>query len=217
MKHFLLLAAGLALASCAAQRQLTPLRPSATDVVSLLNQARPTNGGPPYEARPSTIAPPPSFDARGKTPAQSYRKQGRILRRWQRQFQRAAARTKAAPAVVPRKCKGCTIVYGDATVASKKATVAAGDGAVASVVEKKAGPAVVGSDSVSQNTVGTGNLAATNGDGNTTSQTKADVEPPGVGATIAAAFAQPLGKVLAVVVLGGVIGGVVWWRKKSLF
>jgi hypothetical protein len=207
MRLLLLAAAGVLLSSCAAQHQLTPQRPPKSDVVGLLS---------PANATASTLAPPLGFDVQGKTKAQSERKAARILRHWHRQFQRAAGRTQTVPAAVPRKCKGCTIVYGDATVAGKKATVAAGEGAVASHIEKKAGPAVVGSDSVSQNTLGTGNQAVTNGDGNTTSQTKADVEPPGVGAAIASAIASPVGKAVAVLLLAGAVYGFVVWRKKSV-
>jgi hypothetical protein len=118
----------------------------------------------------------------------------------------------------PRKCKGCTfnLVTGNQTVAGKKAQVAAGDGAVASVVQKKAGPAVVASDSSTQNAIlGGGNLAAVHGDGNQLEQTKADVEPPSVGATIAKAITTPVGYAVALVVVAGVVYGIVLWRKKK--
>jgi hypothetical protein len=45
---------------------------------------------------------------------------------------------------MPRKCKGCTIVYGNATVAGKKAQVAAGDGTTATNIGKAKGPTAVG-------------------------------------------------------------------------
>jgi hypothetical protein len=222
----IMLVLAIAFSGCAAQHQLTPQRPPKSDVVGLLST--PTTAGAtastaPFEAEAGYLAPPLGFDVKGKTKAQSERKASRILRRWRKQFQHDARQhTKATPLTdnnviqsMPRKCKGCTLVYGTATVAGKKATVAAGDNAVASHIEKRAGPAVVGSDSVSQNTVGTGNQATINGDGNTTTQTKADVEPPGVGATIAGAIATPLGKVLALLVAGGVVWGIVAWRKKK--
>jgi hypothetical protein len=98
----------------------------------------------------------------------------------------------------------------------KKATAATGEGAVATVIEKKAGPAVVNSDSSTLNAVtGGGNLAAVQGDGNTTSQTKADVEPPSVAATIAQELTGPLGIMLAVGAGVGLIYLLVLWRKKK--
>jgi hypothetical protein len=110
---------------------------------------------------------------------------------------------------VPRKCKGCTFIVGDnTTLAGKKAQVAAGDGATASIVEKKAGPAVVASDSSTLNALtGGGNLAAVQGDGNTTGQTKQDTttEAPGVSATIAKYLTGPLGYVLAAAAVGGIV------------
>ena len=93
----------------------------------------------------------------------------------------------------------------------KKGTAATGEGAVATLIEKKAGPSVVASDSSTLNAVtGGGNLAAVQGDGNTTAQTKADVEPPSVGATIAAKLTGPLGWALGALVLAGAGYGV--WR-----
>jgi hypothetical protein len=121
---------------------------------------------------------------------------------------------------LPRKCKGCTfnLVTGNQTnsTAGKKATLAAGDGATASVVGKKAGPAIVASDSSTLNAIeGGGNLAAVHGDGNQLTQTKADIEPPGIGATIAKAIAGPTGIMLAVGLSIGAIYLLVLWRKKK--
>ena len=222
MRHFLMLAIGLALSSCAAQRQLTPQRPPRPDVVGLLNT--PTTAGAtastaPYEAEPGSIAPPLGFDVHGMDSKQAGRKATRILKRWHRQFQRAALRNTKTTSLtdsnvrqsMPRKCKGCTFIVGDnAAVAGKKATLAAGDGAVASHIEKKAGPAVVASDSSTLNAVaGGGNLAATQGDNNTTSQTKQDTtkEAPGPLAVIADNATAWLPWVAG----GCAVGGIVWF------
>lgn len=187
-----LLGASLLLGGCAAQHHLTPARPPRPERFSQAELDRTR-----YETVPDSLAPAAGSDARTKAS---------VLQRWRQQFQHDAARTQTGPATMPRKCKGCVFntVAGDQTnsTAGKKATVAAGDNAVASHIEKKAGPAVVGSDSATLNNVGTGNLAATNGDGNTTTQTKADVEPPSIGATIAARLTGPLGWALGVAALG---------------
>jgi len=130
----------------------------------------------------------------------------------------------AATHPVPKKCKGCSFytIAGDATVAGKKAQVAAGEGSSLTITGKKSGPAVIGSDSSTLNAVGGGgNLAAVQGDGNTTTQTKADTEAPGVGATIAAKLTGPLGLVIGgaltcvLVAYGGSWVWGVWKRRKA--
>jgi len=114
----------------------------------------------------------------------------------------------------PRKCKGCTIINAapgatvTTTTVAKKATAATAEGAVASVTGKKSGPAVVASDSASLNALeGGGNLAAVNGDGNSTDQKKQDTtkEAPGPLATIADNLTGPLGYVLAAAAVGGIL------------
>jgi hypothetical protein len=126
----------------------------------------------------------------------------------------------AVEASLPRKCKGCTfnVVAGNQTVAGKKAQAAAGDGATASVVGKKAGPAQVASDSSTQNALlGGGNLANVHGDGNTLPQTKQDTtnEAPGVGATIAKALTGPLGYVLGAAAACGLVFLLIRRRTKN--
>jgi hypothetical protein len=159
----------------------------------------------------------------GKTSKQAGAKATRILKRWHRQFQRAAKRTQSAPSTVPRKYKGCTfnVVAGDQTnsATGKKGTSATGEQAraTATTTGKNSGPVVAGSDSTSQiDQHGATNAATTRGNNNSTGQTNTALEAPGVGATIAGAIATPLGKALAVLLVGGVVWGIVAWRKKSV-
>ncbi len=126
---------------------------------------------------------------------------------------------------VPKKCKGCTfnLVAGNQTNAGKKAQVAAGAGAVASVTGKKSGPAVIASDSSTLNAVaGGGNLAAVQGDGNTTTLTKQDTtkEAPGLLATIANNATAWLPWVLGGLAVAGIGYGIYYFwflipRRKS--
>jgi hypothetical protein len=135
-------------------------------------------------------------------------------------LERAAAKvglTTRRPTTVIGKKSTINNYYAPATVttAGKKATVAVGAGAVASVIEKKAGPAQVATDSSLLNAVsGGGNLQAVHGNDNRLEATKQDTteEAPGIGATVAAKLFGPLGIVVAA---GVVVIGVVLWRKKK--
>jgi hypothetical protein len=100
---------------------------------------------------------------------------------------------------MPRKCKGCTInvVAGDQhnSTTGKKATSATGAGAVATVIEKKAGPAIVASDSSTSNAIlGGGNIQATTGNNNTPQLTA----PVQQAADWKATLAKPAGYVFAI-------------------
>ena len=117
----------------------------------------------------------------------------------------------------PKKCKGCTFIIGDnTTLAGKKAQVAAGDGATASVVEKKAGPAVVASDSSTLNALtGGGNLAAVQGDGNTLPQTTTTQQAADWRATLAKPAGAVGAGIVAVIVVGGVIFLIAAYRRRK--
>jgi hypothetical protein len=118
---------------------------------------------------------------------------------------------------VPHKCKGCTFIIGDnTTLAGKKAQVAAGDGATASVVEKKAGPAQVASDSSTLNTLtGGGNLAAVQGDGNTLPQTTTTQQAADWRATLAKPAGAVLAGALTVALVGGCIFLIAAYRRRK--
>jgi hypothetical protein len=219
MRYLLLACSSLLLASCVAQHQLTPQRPPKPEVISLLTPpADATASTAPYEATPSSIAPPLGFDARGKVRIQAERKEARVLRRWHRQFKRDAARTKVGPAAgVPNKCKGCTfnLVAGNQTNAEKKAQVL-GDDATNTQAAKKSGPIIKADSGAKVNTlVGPGNLQATNGNNNTPTLTALEQQA----ADWRAMLAKPIGKVAAGLVVAVVVGGTVWgivvWRKKK--
>jgi hypothetical protein len=217
MIRYLLLGATL-LASCASTRPT--YQPTA-------GERRSAHAAGPlyYEATPDSLPAPKmplslGVHVAGKSRAKVSRQSARVLRRWHRQFQRDAkryTRVGVAEASLPKKCKGCTIVYGDATVAGKKAQVAAGAGAVASVVEKKAGPAQVASDSSTQNALlGAGNLAAVHGDGNTLPQTTTTQQAADWRATLAKPIGYALATLGTVLIGGGAIYLIVAYRRKNL-
>jgi hypothetical protein len=149
MKYYLI-AASLLLASCTRPPATTPPHSepigldtppadtSADREFVRVNAANPAENGPAQAPVKLHLFP---SDA-GSTPQE-------VVRR--RLFGLLPAKKALAATVagLPRKCKGCTfnLVAGNQTVAGKKAQVAAGDGATASVIEKKAGPAQVASDS----------------------------------------------------------------------
>jgi hypothetical protein len=120
-------------------------------------------------------------------------------------------------ASLPRKCKGCTFIVGDnTTLAGKKAQVAAGAGATASVIEKKTGPAQVASDSSALNAVGgSGNLATAHGDGNTLPQTTTTQQAADWRATLAKPVGYALASVGTVLIVGGVIFLIAAYRRRK--
>jgi hypothetical protein len=137
---------------------------------------------------------------KAKPTAQSQNKAARILRRWHRRFQRAALRTQTAPAAMPTKCKGCTIVYGDATVAGKKATVAAGQGASTVVAGKKAGP-VVRADSGAVVQVATTKKGPAAAAGQDATAASPRASKRSLGEVLAANLSSPVGYAFGAVVL----------------
>lgn len=195
MKYlFIALAAGIGLASCA--RPNTPPPP----------KAEPIGLDSPIELRLHA-------NDSGYTPSQ-------VVRR--RLF--GLLPPKAAPlpevAGVPRKCKGCTfnLVTGNQTnsTVGKKATAATAEGAVASVVGKKAGPAIVASDSVQQNAVGgPGNILATNGNNNTPTLSAPVQQPPDWRAMLAKPGGYALASIGTLLVVGGSIFLIAAYRRRK--
>jgi hypothetical protein len=123
---------------------------------------------------------------------------------------------------LPGKCKGCTIVYGNATVAGKKGQVL-GDGASVKGDTKAKGGAVVSQDSSSTTALtGSGNQSTTKGNNNATTQTKQDTqqEAPGPLAVLADNATAWLPWVLGAVAVGCVGYGIYYFwflipRRKS--
>jgi hypothetical protein len=222
---YLLAAACLALASCAAQKALPQLseeqkRANERGIAYWQPDSTSQADTAPHTPRWAVAVPPVKVDSlSGKLvnadklvekPAGQRRIFGLLP-------PKKVASDKLSDGKLPRKCKGCTIVYGDAIVAEKKAQVAAGDGATASVIEKKAGPAQVASDSSTQNALlGGGNLANVHGDGNMLPQTATTQEAADWRATLA----KPAGYVLAglgtVLIVGGVIFLIVAYKRRNL-
>jgi hypothetical protein len=214
MKYLLPLAC-LALASCAAQKAL----PQYTEAEKAAQRGGISYWQPdstscadtlPHTPRWAVAVPPVKVDS--------------VIVEWQPTFLEKLLGLQPKPyhvAVVPARIgKKSTInVYHNSTVtnAEKKAQVAVGAGATASVIEKKAGPAQVASDSSTQNALlGGGNLAAVRGNGNTLPQTATTQEAADWRATLA----KPAGYVLAglgtVLIVGGAIYLIVAYRRRNL-
>jgi hypothetical protein len=103
------------------------------------------------------------------------------------------------------------------TTLGKKSTGAVGAGAVATVIEKKAGPAQVASDSSTQNALlGGGNLANVPGDGNTLPQTATTQEAADWRATLAKPAGYVLAGLVTVLIVGGVIFLILAYKRRNL-
>jgi hypothetical protein len=118
---------------------------------------------------------------------------------------------------VPRKCKGCTfnVVSGNQTTADKKAQVL-GEGASNTVAGKKSGPIIKADSGAKVNTLtGPGNIQATNGNNNAP-QLSAPVQQA---ADWRAVLAKPAGVIgagiIGLLVSGGIVCLMVWWRRKK--
>jgi len=127
----------------------------------------------------------------------------------------------STPARIGKKST-VAIYYGPATVTTttvgKKATAATGAGATATTIEKAKAPVTTGTgDATDQR--GTGAASTIKGNNNAPVLTNAPVEAPDWKAQLAAGFATPVGKVLAVLLLAGAGYGVyrLWplLRRKS--
>jgi len=243
MRKYLLAAACLALASCSATKPLPqyseaekeaqrqaigywqPDTAATTPKLSPVAQAK-LDAKHRRGQMPAPLAgdggPRPLDEALAMPPAQP--QPGRSVAFWQK-LNPFRSKPTAKPvmlstveASLPRKCKGCTfnVVAGNQTVAGKKAQVAAGDGATASVIEKKAGPAQVASDSSTLNALtGGGNLAAVQGDGNTLPQTTTTQQAADWRATLAKPVGYAVASVGTVLVVGGCIFLIAAYRRRK--
>jgi hypothetical protein len=245
MRKYILAAAGLALASCSAIKPLPQYTEAQKEAQrAAIGYWQPDTAASAPKLSPVAQAKLDAKHRRGQAPAllasdggprtldaplvlpPATPQPGRSTAFWQKLNPfRSKPATASAPLSqeggggggVPRKCKGCTFIIGDnTTLAGKKAQVAAGDGATASVIEKKAGPAVVASDSSTLNALtGGGNLAAVQGDGNTLPQTTTTQEAADWRATLAKPAGMVLAGVLGVVLVGGVIFLIAAYRRRN--
>jgi hypothetical protein len=201
MRTYLLLAVGLALASCTTTKPKSPppAEPIGLDTAPLTDLG--TTPPQMVVARPASM-----FD----------KLLGRTPKPWVVQPITAHRSPDIGNGPVPRKCKGCVFnqVAGNQTNADKKAQVL-GEGASVKGDTKAKGNAAISQDSSTQNALtGGGNIAATKGNNNATTQTKQDTtkEAPGVLATIAEKLTGPLGYVVAGV---GLFLFIAWRKKKA--
>jgi hypothetical protein len=218
---YLLLGVSLALASCAAQKalpQYTETEKAAQRGGISYWQPAPADSSahtkPPYAVQLPPIAAPDSlpFIAVSRKPTFLDKLFGHT------------PKMTIYPGLLPVKAgkkSTVNIFHGPATVTTttvgKKATAATAEGAVATVIEKKAGPAIVASDSSTQNAIlGGGNIQATNGNNNTPQLTA----PVQQAADWRATLAKPTGYVLAglgtVLLVGGCIYLIAAYKRRNL-
>jgi hypothetical protein len=215
---YLLLAASLALASCAAQKTL----PQYTEAEKAAQRGGISYWQPdstsradtlPHQPRWAVAVPPVKVDSIIVEPHRTLL--DKLLGR-----KPAPYTVKSAPLTVGKKST-VNNYYGPATVTTttvgKKATAATAEGAVATVIKKKAGPAIVASDSSTQNAIlGGGNIQATNGNNNTPQLTV----PVQQAADWRATLAKPTGYVLAglgtVLLVGGCIYLIAVYKRRNL-
>lgn len=227
MRSYLLAAACLALASCSATKSL----PQYTEAEKAAQRGGVGYWQPapePADTTPRQHRPPvwsPADSVLWAHHRQAHQVDSVVVARPPSLLDKLLRRTPApyhvavTPARIGKKST-VSIYYGAATItnttAGKKATVAAGTGAVASVVEKKAGPAIVASDSSTLNALtGGGNLAAVHGDGNTLPQTATTQQAADWRATLAKPAGAVLAGVLTVVLVGGSIFLIAAYRRRK--
>jgi hypothetical protein len=205
---YLLLAGSLALlASCATQRTLTPARPPA-DATSGGRDEGPAYTPDVLTQQPGIVVQPPRTildKLTGRTPEPVYYPPG-------------------TPVVVKGKKNTLTVnhVAGNqantSSTVGKNGTAATGEGATATAVEKANAPVTTGpGDATDQS--GTGAASTIKGNNNAPVLTNTEQKAPDWKAQLAAGFATPVGKGLALLLLAGVGYGVyrLWpvLRRKS--
>jgi hypothetical protein len=221
MRHLLSLCLLASLASCATTKPLpqhaqaqpdsiTAWQPAPAPAKYLIPATDTTHAGPQtFEAMPDSLpfvkVPQPPHK-----PTENYEIEGSKRGFLARFFLRSKLETPVLGGVanatqVPRKCKNCTfnVVGGNQTNAAKKSQVL-GDGARNTEVGKNKAPAIISSDSSTQNALlGGGNIQATTGDNNTPQL----VAPVQQAADWRAMLAKPAGIVGAGIVGLLVVGG----------
>jgi len=216
MRHYLLLGIGLALASCAAQKAL----PQYTEAERAAQRGGISYWKPDSTSQADTVPHTPRWAV--KVPASAV--DSIVVERAPSFIDKLLGRTPkpyhvaVTPARIGKKST-VNIYNAPATVTTigKNATGAVGAGAVASVIEKKAGPAIVASDSSTSNAIlGGGNIQATTGNNNAPQLTA----PVQQAADWRATLAKPTGYVLAalgtVVIVGGCIYLIAAYKRRNL-
>jgi hypothetical protein len=116
---------------------------------------------------------------------------------------------------LPRKCKGCTIVYGNAQVVGKKGQ-ALGDGASNTATGKKSGDIIkADSGAIVSKVGGPGNTQTTRGNNNTPQLSAPVKEAPDWRATIAKPVGYALASMGTLLIVGGCIVLIAAYRRRQ--
>jgi hypothetical protein len=237
MRAYLLLAAGLALASCAAQKALPhyteaekqaqresiswwkPAPPPAQYRVPAADSAEATK----YEAMPDSL-PFVKVPQAAQKPTQTYEVEGGKKGFLARLFWPGVPKKPVSAGVakhpnatqVPRKCKGCTfnVVAGNQTNAAKKAQVL-GDGASNTQTGKKSGDIIkADSGAIVSKVGGPGNIQTTRGNNNAPQLSAPVQEAADWRATIAKPVGYALASMGTLLIVGGCIVLIAAYRRR---
>jgi len=240
MPKYLIIIAGLALASCAAQKalpQLSEEQKRANERGIAYWQPEPT----PADSTPLVHRPPvwtPDDSLRWALHKQAHqvdsstaslssltspvtkprrRLLGLLPAKKVASSPQKVASDKLADGKLPRKCKGCTIVYGDNNTVADKKGQALGAGASNTQTGKKSGDIIKADSGAMVNKVaGPGNAQGTRGNNNTPMLTAPVQQPPDWRATLAKPAGYVVAAVGTVLIVGGCIFLIAAYKRRNL-
>jgi hypothetical protein len=236
MRNYYLLALLLALASCAATKPLPHYtdaekqaqresiswwKPAPAPAQYLVPAADSTEAAK-YEAMPDSL-PFVKVPRNPQKPTETYEveggKKGFLARLFLPGIPKkpvsAGVATHPNATQVPRKCKGCTIVYGNAQVVGKKAQVL-GDGASNTETGKKSGDIIkADSGAIVSKVGGPGNTQTTRGNNNTPQLSAPVKEASDWRATIAKPVGYALATMGTLLIVGGCIVLIAAYKRRQ--